>query len=105
MSVLALLLSFATAQDAPTDADEIVVLARRLEAVEVIVGRDPNGRFTCGMKGTSGNPRLDSRLCKTVASCVRKRGSDPVAVQACITSSKPRLLAQFRAGLARSRTR
>ena len=92
------------AAQAEPEAD-IVVVAQRLAALEVNVGRDAKGRFTCGLSQSSGNLRLDRRLCKASAGCAKKHGSDAQAVKACVTAGKPKLLAQLRAEFARSKPR
>ena len=84
---------------------DIVVVAERLAALEVNIGKDANGRFTCGLSQSSGSLRLDARLCKASAKCAKRHGSDAAAVKACVTSDKPKLLAQLRSELARSRPR
>ena len=79
-------------------AEDIVVVARRLNALSVIVGKDPHGRFTCSLSATSGDASLDAQLCRTAAKCVAKGAPD---VSACIDGRKPALLAALRASRAR----
>lgn len=92
-------LLFLAAQIAP-EAD-IVVVAQRLDALEVHVGKDVAGRYSCGLSQSSGSLKLDKRLCKASAACARKHGAQPEQVKACVTETKPRLLAQLRAERAR----
>lgn len=88
--MIALTLAFAA--QIPSAEDEIVVLGRRLAALQVIVGRDARGKFTCGLSQSSGNVELDSALCKVAATCVRKGANDQGGVTACIEARKPALL-------------
>jgi len=92
--MIALMLLLAV-QAAPAD-DEIVVLGRRLAATQVIVGRDAQGKFTCGLSQSSGNGKLDAALCKAAATCVRKGAGDQAGVTACIEARKPALLDAIR---------
>lgn len=92
-------------QAAPEPEVDIVVVAQRLAAIEVAIGKDAKGRFTCGLSQSSGSPKLDARLCKASAACAKKHGSDGAAVKTCVSSGKPKLLAQLRTELARSRAR
>jgi len=92
--VIALMLLLAV--QAGTAEDEIVVLGRRLATTQVIVGRDTQGKFTCGLSQSSGNGKLDAALCKAAAVCVRKGANDPPGVAACIEARKPALLDAFR---------
>ena len=94
LAVLALL------QAAPAQ-DDIVVIGRRLQAITVSMGRDASGKFTCDLSRSTGNASLDNRLCKASAACARKAGADAEAVKACVTASKPMLLAQLRKELRR----
>ena len=77
---------------------EIVVIGKRLESISVMVGRTPKGKLTCSVDRTSGSLRLDKRLCKTAAKCVRKNKADPsdAAIKSCIDRKKPKLLAKLR---------
>lgn len=77
---------------APTD---IVVVAERWQRIQVRVGLDDQGRWTCGMQGSSGVPSLDGQLCRAVTDCVRKGAATVGAVDQCITTSKASLLARF----------
>ena len=81
---------------APPVEDEIVVIGRRFAQMSVIVGKDARGRFKCDLTASSGNPRLDERLCRTASKCVIKGASDNATVKACIDRKKPGLFAAFR---------
>lgn len=90
----------------PTPADatldeEIVVLARRLDEVSFEVGQDPKGRWHCSMDRTTGNPKLDSRMCKEVTDCVRKRGTEETQIRACVSGTKEKVLARFKKAMAK----
>lgn len=81
-----------------TVEQEIVVIGKRLESISVIIGRTPEGKLTCSVDRTSGSLRLDKRLCKTAAKCVRKNKDNPsdAVIKNCIDSKKPKLLAKLR---------
>jgi hypothetical protein len=79
----------------PAVEDEIVVIGRRLEQASVNVSKDKQGRFYCSMSVTSGNVKLDERLCRAASKCVMKGASNSDAVRVCIDRKKPKLLAQF----------
>ena len=66
----------------PAEEPDIVVIGRRLAALSVRVGRDPQGRFTCGLSQSTGNARLDEQLCRTAAKCVKTGAIDQVAAAA-----------------------
>lgn len=103
-ATLALLVAAQPADPAPVDDDAILVLARRLETVAVAVSRDTKGRTTCSVAPSSGNPRIDSRLCETAARCVKKGAADNEAIKSCIDKRKPDLLREFTANLRRNRS-
>jgi hypothetical protein len=94
MKLLLALLLFQTPA-APVVEDEILVIGRRLEQATVNVSKDKQGRFYCSMDVSSGNVKLDERLCRAAAKCVMKGASTSDAVRACIDKKKPKLLAQF----------
>lgn len=92
---IAFFVAMQSVANTPAD-DEIVVIARRFEQAAVIVGKDAKGRFTCNLTASSGNSRLDERLCRTAANCVKKGAADEMSVRSCIERRKPGLFAQFR---------
>lgn len=95
----ALLLAAAPAAEPPMTVDEeIVVIGKRLQGISVLVGRTPQGKLTCSVDRTSGSTRLDKRLCKTAAKCVRDNSDNrsDALIKACIDKKKPKLLAQLR---------
>lgn len=88
----------------PLSEEEIVVIGKRLERVQVNVTRDPQGRLHCSLNGSSGNARLDERVCKASAKCVRRIGGQgDAAVHRCIVEGKASLLAKFQKEWRRSR--
>ncbi|QDX26568.1 hypothetical protein FPZ54_11410 [Sphingomonas suaedae] len=99
MILAALALFSAAVQEPPlepmTEA-EIVIVGQRLQGVTVNVGRDPKGRWHCGMTGSTGYPKLDERLCRATTKCVQKGKSDDAAIQACVAKTKPGLIAELR---------
>lgn len=96
LSAALLLLAQSAPVALPDDPPEIVVMAERLQSLSVRVGRDPQGKWHCSMDGSSGVPRMDSRLCKAVTDCVRKGAAGDDEVSACVSRNKARLLRHFR---------
>ena len=79
-------------------AEDIAVIARRLEGVETTVQRDARGKFQCALNKSTGLAALDKQLCKVTTDCVRKGFADE-AMSRCIEASKPNLLARVRKAL------
>ncbi|MCW3848006.1 hypothetical protein OF829_12220 [Sphingomonas sp. LB-2] len=96
MILLALLVAVQDVPAPPPEETDIVVIGKRLDQVEVRVGRDPRGKFTCALNQSSGRLRLDAALCQTAARCVRVKARD---VHACVNGHKPELLADVRQSL------
>ncbi len=99
MIVLSTLALLAAAQEPPLDPmteEEIVIVGQRLQGVTVNVGRDPKGRWHCGLTGSTGYPKLDERLCRATTKCVQKGKSDDAAINACVAKTKPGLIAELR---------
>ena len=95
---LLLALSMASTEPPMTVEQEIVVIGKRLDSMSVMVGQTPEGKLTCSVDRTSGSLRLDKRLCKTAAKCVRKNRDNPSdqVIKSCIDKKKPKLLAKLR---------
>jgi hypothetical protein len=94
MSLPVLLLLLAV-QTVPAE-EEIVIIAKRFSGIQVTVGKDARGRFTCSLNASSGNVGLDKRLCATAAGCVAKGARTQETARACIEQRKPQLFADFR---------
>ena len=78
-------LLFLAAQIAP-EAD-IVVVAQRLDALEVHVGKDVAGRYSCGLSQSSGSPVSTSRRPGTDAAAARWSASGAGPSTASTTSA------------------
>lgn len=88
---------FAVAQlSAAAESEEIVVIGRRLQSVQVHVSRDASGRLGCGLSHSTGNAGLDGDLCRTAAKCVGKGAVTKPDVEKCIADRKPGLLEKLR---------
>jgi hypothetical protein len=98
--LLAVMLQTVPVEIAPED--EIVVIARKLGAVSVSVGKDARGKFTCQLDQSTGRASLDADLCKTAAKCVRKGAGTHDAVEACVEARKPELLEAVRQSLGKA---
>lgn len=99
MILTTLALFSAAVQEPPLDPmteEEIVIVGQRLQGVTVNVGRDPKGRWHCGLTGSTGYPKLDERLCRATTKCVQKGKSDDAAINACVAKTKPGLIAELR---------
>ncbi len=98
LTSLLFLFSAALIEPPSTVEQEIVVIGKRLESITVLVGQTPEGKLSCSVDRSSGSLRLDKRLCKTAAKCVRKNRENPSdkLIKSCIDKKKPKLLAQLR---------
>lgn len=96
MSPVLLVLAATTPVEAAPADDEIIVIGKRLDAIEVRVGRNAQGRYFCSLSDTSGSARLDRRLCKVSANCVRKGANDGATVKACVEQRKAGLFEAFK---------
>ena len=88
MATSALMLLQATAPANAAEAEDVAVIARRLEGVETTVQRDARGKFRCALNKSTGLAALDRQLCKVTTDCVRKGFADE-AISRCIEASKP----------------
>ena len=95
MSALAALLMLQTAPVA-ADADTILVLAERLEQIDVTVGQDHEGRWHCSLSHSSGSARIDDRFCRSATKCYQKHGNDQGDVLDCLSRSRGNILEDFR---------
>jgi hypothetical protein len=77
--------------------DEITVFARRLESVSVRLAPDANGKLACGMNQSSGDAKIDAKLCRAAARCVKQGAAGNDAMKNCIDKTKPGLLRDFAA--------
>lgn len=102
--MLPLALLAAVAATSQPSEDEIIVIGKRLSAIEVSISRDAKGRLSCGLSGSSGNARIDQQLCKVSASCFRKGAESGEAVRACVQQRKAGLFDAFRREMTRRRT-
>ena len=83
---------------------EIVVVLERLRSVTVNVGRDPQGRWHCGLARSTGRAKLDDRLCRAVTKCVRKGADSRDKVDACIRTSRAGLVRELERTLKKDRS-
>ena len=91
----ALLLSLAP----PVADDPIVIVAQRVAALEINVIRDREGKLHCGLSASSGVARIDDKLCRGAADCVRKieKKNLPMSmVKTCVATQKEKALAAYR---------
>ena len=86
----------------PPVTDQIVVMAERLRAISAEVGRDQEGRWHCSWSASSGNARIDDRLCRAATACSRRHVDEPAQIDSCIEQRRPGILDDFRRSLARS---
>ena len=99
MIALALLLASTpvyAVEQAPPMPPEIVVVGQRLDRARVDVTRDSRGNLHCSISVSSGDAKLDDRLCRASARCVRKVGDKGrSAIRRYIVEGKSKLLARF----------
>ena len=86
-----LLVAPVAAPPLPEQESEIVVLGR-LRTIGVNVGKDKEGQWHCGLDRSTGRASLDDRLCRAVTKCVRKGADSTDKVDACIRSSRAKLV-------------
>ncbi|MDA7787643.1 TonB C-terminal domain-containing protein [Sphingomonadaceae bacterium] len=104
MSILAAIFLAAQGSAPAADAENtITIMARRLDAVQVSVNQDDDGRWSCSLDKSSGVATVDDGLCRAVTKCVRKGATGGEAVRACVKRSKSALLAKFKRELERRR--
>ncbi len=95
MSILAALMMLQSAAPAG-DEDTILVLAKRLEQIEVSIAQDDKGRWSCSLSQSSGHKRVDDRLCRTATACFRANGDNREEMIACMSNSRGNILEEFR---------
>jgi hypothetical protein len=76
--------------------EEILVVARQLPSTSVWLSRNQAGKLVCGMNQSSGSRRMDERLCKAAAHCLKHGNAQPPQMRACIDARKPQLLDALR---------
>ena len=104
MNLIAATLLLATPVAVPPPdepVNEIVVLGR-LRTIGVNVGRDRERRWQCGLDRSTGRANLDDKLCRAVTKCVRKGASSDAAVDACIRTSRARLVREVERAMKKS---
>lgn len=79
-----------------TEVQDITVIAQKLRQISVAVTRDAQGKYQCGLSGSTGLPKLDGELCKATTSCVRKGKDSEKDVRACVDKARPTLMARIR---------
>lgn len=89
---LSIILLIAAASAPVGAADEIVIIAQRLEGTRVRVYADAKGKTACSLSRSTGLARLDEALCKTATRCVKSGAQTAPAVDACVRARKPALL-------------
>ena len=85
----------AVAQTVPDD--EIVVTAK-VERLALTLGRDDQGRTTCGLSRSSGDVAIDEAMCRRASRCGKRGGIDRPALDACIAGQKKALVAAWLKG-------
>lgn len=95
LTLLAAQAATPTVEAVPEDTDPIVVIGRRLQEIRVNVSRSPEGKWYCGMDGSTGRLSLDKKLCKAVTKCVQKGAKSEAQIRECVTSTKRKLMRQI----------
>jgi hypothetical protein len=84
------------AQPVAAQEDEIVVIGRLVERVQLTLGRDQAGRVTCSLDRSSGNTRVDKAVCRRASRCMPRGRTDRRRIEACIADSRRWVVAQWR---------
>ena len=91
----------AVAVTAPTEQDDIVVLGRRLQQVEVHMNLSRRGELLrCQVSKSVGDPALDRFWCDAGQACAQEIGRRRSAMQACMEGRKEEFLKMLAASRA-----
>jgi hypothetical protein len=77
------------------EADEIVVLGRRMSEVRLVLGYDGSGRVACTAAPSSGYPKLDDLMCRHLAECLKPKSVAREQVDTCMERRKTVVIARF----------
>lgn len=92
-------LALASAASAQTEADaEIVVIARKVAQVGITLGRDAEGRTTCGLTRSSGDVRIDDAMCRRASRCMKPKMTAQAEIDACIAKQRKALVRAWAKG-------
>jgi len=78
------------------DNSTMTLLEMRLDRVSVATGRDANGRVTCRLSSSTGERRLDEKLCETAKRCAGQGDTSRTEITTCIDNRKPQMLSEMR---------
>ncbi len=102
MILAAALLALTVPAAATPDAmpDEIVIMARKLRAITLTLGRTEDGHTTCGIDHSSGDDRLDAAMCRRAARCLPRKPLASAELDACLDRQRAAIVAMARKGMA-----
>jgi hypothetical protein len=82
-----------------TDTESEIVVTAQVERASLTLGRDADGRTTCSLSRSSGDPAIDSALCKRASRCIKPGAIDVAKLDACIVKQKSALVAGWMKGV------
>ena len=95
---LLLAIAIAAPAAAQTAPDAEIVVTGQIERISLSLGRDAEGRTTCGLNRSSGDAAIDQAMCRRAARCVKRGPIDAGAIDACIAKQKKALTAAWLRG-------
>ncbi len=95
--IAATLVSASVAAAQPVGDDEIVVTAK-VERLALTLGRDDQGRTTCGLSRSSGDAAIDEAMCRRASRCIKRGEIDRAVLDACVAAQKKALVAAWLRG-------
>ena len=93
-------LAQAASEPAPVEDRELVVVAERMRKIKYTIGRDKkSGAMVCRIRKSSGDARLDGRICELARGCIpaNARRQDGDRIGACIEAGGRPIIAEFAA--------
>lgn len=79
-------------QATPPPPTDVVVMGERLKRLRFTARADKQGRVTCRIKRSSGDPAIDALSCAAVQDCVSRPLHDVAAMEGCV---KERIATRF----------
>jgi hypothetical protein len=73
---------------APVTDDELTVTAERM----LSIGRSPSGKNYCRIAESSGDPRIDTMICKDSMACLKPKAVTAESLDACLVERRPALI-------------
>jgi len=94
-SALLALAALSTPPVPDPEPQEIVVVGRLVEQVQLTLGRDAQGRNVCSLNRSSGNARIDDAVCRRATRCTPRRPVSQARTEACIADARRWVVRQW----------